>query len=150
MKNEKPSPQPTERHSTHHVHRGPESLPCYCAATVDHNIGQEKAHPATPPPQTNVVADNEDRMTQIKDLIKELQGIASRFGNTCVYIRRGGLSWGAVALNRRDDDKKNGVFDLQAQHDRDVALLCERIENLKAERKELRAALATTEGEDNG
>lgn len=40
-----------ERRSTHHVHRGPESLPCYCAATVDHPIGQEQAHPQTPAPQ---------------------------------------------------------------------------------------------------
>jgi hypothetical protein len=31
----------SDRHSTHHVHRGPESLPCYCAATGDHYIGHE-------------------------------------------------------------------------------------------------------------
>lgn len=30
-------------HSTHHVHRGPESLPCYCEATLDHQIGEEQA-----------------------------------------------------------------------------------------------------------
>lgn len=30
-----------QRRSTHHVHRGPESLPCYCAATCDHAIGDE-------------------------------------------------------------------------------------------------------------
>jgi hypothetical protein len=29
------------RQSTHHVHRGPESLPCYCTATIDHQIGKE-------------------------------------------------------------------------------------------------------------
>lgn len=86
--------------------------------------------------------DDEDRMTRIDDLIRELQHVSSRFGNTCVYIRRGGLSWGAVALNRRDDDQRNGVFDLQAQHDREVALLCERIENLKAERRTETAAPA--------
>jgi hypothetical protein len=33
------------RHSTHHVHRGPESLPCYCDATVDHPIGKELTAP---------------------------------------------------------------------------------------------------------
>lgn len=32
---------PAEKRSTHHVHRGPESLPCYCAATTDHAIGRE-------------------------------------------------------------------------------------------------------------
>jgi hypothetical protein len=32
------------RHSTHHVHRGAESLPCYCAATSDHPIGQESGN----------------------------------------------------------------------------------------------------------
>lgn len=44
----------SDRHSTHHVHRGPESLPCYCAATVDHPIGHEQALSQTPPPQTHV------------------------------------------------------------------------------------------------
>lgn len=34
--NDQPTPRPT-----HHVHRGPDSLPCYCAATSDHPIGQE-------------------------------------------------------------------------------------------------------------
>lgn len=36
----------TDPRSTHDVHRnwsaGPESIPCYCAATEDHHIGQEK------------------------------------------------------------------------------------------------------------
>lgn len=62
-------------------------------------------------------------------IMRSVASVASRacwetrknFGNTCVYIRRGGLSWGAVALNRQADDKKHGVFDLQAQHDRDMA-----------------------------
>lgn len=90
--------------------------------------------------------DDDDRMTPIDDLISELQGIRSKFGNTCVYLRRGGMSWGAVALNRRADDEKNGVFDLQAQHDKDMLALIDRIERLKADRDELRAAL-TTEGQ---
>lgn len=90
--------------------------------------------------------DDDDRMTPIDDLIGELQGIRSKFGNTCVYLRRGGMSWGAVALNRRADDEKSGVFDLQAQHDKDMLALIDRIERLKAERNELRAAL-TTEGQ---
>lgn len=29
------------RVSTHHVHRGPDSLPCYCLASSDHQIGNE-------------------------------------------------------------------------------------------------------------
>lgn len=49
-------------------------------------------------------------MVQIATLIADLQSIRTRFGNTCVYIRRGELSWGAVALNRRDDDKKFGLL----------------------------------------
>lgn len=101
-------------------------------------------------PQTQTVADDDDRMTPIADLISELQGIHSKFGNTCVYLRRGGMSWGSVALNRHEDDKKNGVFDLQAQHDKDMLALIDRIERLKAERTDLRAALASTEGSANG
>lgn len=31
-----------DRLSTHHVHRGSESLPCYCSADMDHAIGQER------------------------------------------------------------------------------------------------------------
>ena len=75
-----------------------------------------------------------DRMVQIDTFIADMQKISDRFGNTCVYIRRGGLSWGAVALNRRDDDKKNGVFDLQAQHDRDMTLRVEQVARLIADR----------------
>lgn len=73
-------------------------------------------------------------MTQISKLIADLQQIKDRWGDTCVYIRRGGLSWGAVALNRRTDDEKHGVFDLQAQHDRDMLARLEQIERLKADR----------------
>jgi len=43
-------------------------------------------------------------MVQIEELIKELQDIRDKFGNTCVYIRD--MSWGAVALNRRSDDER--------------------------------------------
>lgn len=82
--------------------------------------------------------DNEDHMIQIAKLIADMQEIQRKFGNTCVYIRRGGVSWGAVALNRRDDDKKNGVFDLQAQHDRDMLARVEQIERLMKDRDEWR------------
>src|SRR5271168_3678908 len=48
--------------------------------------------------------DDEDRMEKISHLISRLQETKDRWGDTCVYIRRGGLSWGAVALNRQGDD----------------------------------------------
>lgn len=76
-----------------------------------------------------------NHMVQIKTLISDLQSILDQFGNTCVYIRRGGLSWGAVALNRRDDDEKFGLFDLQAQHDRDMQARLEQVERLVASRR---------------
>jgi hypothetical protein len=75
-----------------------------------------------------------EHMTQISKLIADLQQIKDRFGDTCVYIRRHGLSWGAVALNYQSDDEKNGVFDLQARHDRDMLARLEQIERLKADR----------------
>ena len=50
--NQNPARQTNERRSTHHVHRGPESLPCHCAASSDHSIGQEQAHPPIPAPQS--------------------------------------------------------------------------------------------------
>jgi hypothetical protein len=86
------------------------------------------------PAETVSHDDADDRMVKIEKLIADLQAIKDRFGNTCVYIRRGGLSWGAVALNRRDDDQKHGAFDLQAQHDRDMLARLQQIERLKASR----------------
>lgn len=80
------------------------------------------------------MTDDDDHMVKISALIQRLQETKDRFGDTCVYIRRGGLSWGAVALNRRNDDEKNGVFDLQAQHDRDMLQRIGQIERLKASR----------------
>ncbi|WP_398473600.1 hypothetical protein [Tardiphaga sp.] len=100
---------------------------------------------------TEPADDAEDRMVKIGKLIVDMQSIKDRFGDTCVYIRRGGLSWGAVALNRRDDDKKHGVFDLQEQHDRDMLARLEQIERLKASRnsaeqeaRSLKVELAST------
>ena len=75
-----------------------------------------------------------NHMIQIDTLIVDLKKISERFGNTCIYIRRGGLSWGAVALNREADDDKNGVFDLQAQHDRDMKQRLDQVGRLIAER----------------
>lgn len=73
-------------------------------------------------------------MVQIDTLIADLQKISKQFGNTCVYIRRGGLSWGAVALNRQGDDEEHGVFDLQAQHDRDMKARYEQVQRLIEDR----------------
>jgi hypothetical protein len=84
--------------------------------------------------------DVEDHMVRISKMIADLQKIFDQFGDTCVYIRRGGVSWGAVALNRRADDQKHGVFNLQAQHDRDMQSLLEQIERLKADRDSWMAA----------
>lgn len=98
---------------------------------------REKISPSDPP-ATGEVDDDDDKMVQIEKLISDMQSIKDRFGNTCVYIRRGGLSWGAVAMNRRDDDKKNGVFDLQAQHVRDMLARLEQIERLMKDRDEWR------------
>lgn len=61
-----------------------------------------------------------DHMVKISKLIADLQAIHSQFGDTCVYVRRHGLSWGGVALTYRSEDEKHGVFDLQADHDREM------------------------------
>lgn len=89
--------------------------------------------------------DDDDKMWKLDDLIADLQSVKERFGNTCVYIRRGGMSWGAVALHRRDDDKKHGVLDLQAQHDRDMQARVEQIERLIASKNEAWSRAATAE-----
>lgn len=82
-------------------------------------------------------ADLPSRMVRINTVITDLQQIGRSFGNTCVYIRRGGMSWGAVALNRRDDDEKHGAFDIQAQHDRDMAQRVGQVERLLERIREL-------------
>ena len=82
---------------------------------------------------TQLESTDMDHMVQIDTFIADMQKISDQFGNTCIYVRRGGLSWGAVALNRRDDDRKHGVFDLQAQHDRDMTQRVEQVERLLAE-----------------
>lgn len=73
-------------------------------------------------------------MIKISAMIADLQSIFDRWGDTCVYIRRGGCSWGSVALHRRAYDEKHGIFDIQAQHDRDMQKRLEQIERLKADR----------------
>lgn len=88
---------------------------------------------------------DDNHMMQIAELIKRLQNVHDRWGNTCIYIRRGGLSWGALALNRCADDEKYGTFDLQAQHDRDMTARLEQIERLMQERDDHRSRSNTAE-----
>lgn len=99
-------------------------------------------------------ADDNDQMERISALISRLKAVHDQFGDTCVYIRRGGLSWGAVALNRQHDDQTHGVFDLQAQHDRDMEDRLGQVEHLLASMREWRqrawdaeAKLAATEAD---
>jgi len=77
-------------------------------------------------------------MRKISNLIEQLTHIRDAFGDTCVYIRRGGLSWGAVALNWEADDAKHGVFDVQAKHDRDMQDRADQVERLIKDRNEWR------------
>lgn len=90
--------------------------------------------------------DGENRMCKISELVAELQETQERFGDSCVYIRRGGLAWGAVALNRQADDRKHGVFDLQAAHDRAMSERLGQVERLIADRNEWRDRAVKAEG----
>lgn len=83
--------------------------------------------------------DAASHMIKIDDLIERLRKTSEQFGNTCVYVRRGGLAWGSVALWREHDDEVHGVFELQAQHDRDMMERLEQIERIKSDRDTLRA-----------
>jgi hypothetical protein len=96
---------------------------------------------------TTEMPDDTDRMVKIDAMIARLQDTRQRFGNTCIYIRRGGMAWGAVALNRRADDEKYGVFDLQAQHDRDMEQRAGQVERLMADRNHWRGAQWESEKE---
>jgi RecJ-like exonuclease len=113
-------------------------------ATCPDCDGTGRAPPAPSHTAVEPVAD-EDRMLKISKVIAELLEIKQRFGDTCVYIRRGGMSWGAVALNREADDKKHGVFDLQAQHDRDMLARVEQNQRLIDDNRELRGRVHNAE-----
>lgn len=117
-----------------------------CRIERARNEPQPACPRATPQPgDAERPNDTDNRMVQIKTLIADMQSILERYGNTCVYIRRGGLSWGAVALNRRDDDEKHGVFDIQAQHDRNTQQRVEQVERLIASRNAAQSALAASQ-----
>lgn len=51
------------------------------------------------------------RMVRLDDFIKELQEIHPGLGNTCVYIRD--VSYGAVALNRRSEDRQKEIYKMR-------------------------------------
>jgi len=87
------------------------------------------------------------RMVQIDRFISELQEISRRFGNTCVYIRRFGLSWGATALNYHADDEKNGVFDQQKRYEDLLIQRAEQVERLIKHNQELLAEVGALKAE---
>ncbi len=47
-------------------------------------------------------------MRKVSDTIAYFQDVLARYGDSCVYIRTGGCSWGAVALNRKHADELAG------------------------------------------
>ena len=49
------------------------------------------------------------KMQKVSETIAYFQNVLDNFGNSCVYVRPGGVSWGAVALNREAEDKALGV-----------------------------------------
>ena len=63
-------------------------------------------------------------MVRIGALIEDLQKVHERFGNTCVYIRNRGLSWGAVALSRFAHDESHPAVieptEMQLQEAKDI------------------------------
>lgn len=82
-------------------------------------------------------------MVKISAMIKDLREILGQFGDTCIYVRRRGVAWGATAMRYRDDDKKYGLFDLVAQHERDILQRIEQIDRLKARISELESTATT-------
>ena len=89
----------------------------------------------------------ENEMRKLSWLVEWANGIIEKYGDSCIYVRRGGLSWGAVALNYHGDDKKFGVFDLQAKHDRDMIARVEQINRLIADRNKERDLAVAAEAE---
>lgn len=81
-----------------------------------------------------------NRMIQIEKLIADLQDIHKKFGNTCVYIRQFGVSWGAVAMNREAEDERNGVFALEDRYRQILEERIAQIERLRGERDSERDA----------
>jgi hypothetical protein len=47
-------------------------------------------------------------MQKVSEIIKYFANVLTRFGDSCVYVRTAGCSWGAVALNREHADKLAG------------------------------------------
>lgn len=99
------------------------------------------AYPGTEGAPTDAPG-NSSRMIRISKLIADLTDVYKRFGDTCVYIRRRGLSWGAVAMNYEAEDEKRGVFCLQEEHDAAMMRCLERINWLVKENGDLRLNIA--------
>lgn len=100
-------------------------------------IGEQIKRPEWPGTEGSPAPDGPhdgNHMVQIDKLIADLQEIRAKFGNTCCYIRRFGLSWGAVALNYETEDEMNGVFNLQAKYEAILLERGEQVERLVAEK----------------
>lgn len=78
-------------------------------------------------------------MLRISTLISHLQDIKDANGDTCVYARSAGLTWGAVAINALDEDQKHGVFDREAAAAREAARHYGQVQRLMDERDQWRA-----------
>jgi len=93
-------------------------------------------------------------MQKVSKTIAYFQNILDKFGDSCVYVRPGGVSWGAVALNRESDDKNLGVpgsdldrvtrdyEDLAKRHRCQSEAIVERFNRICQLQKELSAALS--------
>lgn len=77
--------QPAEPESTHHVHRGTESLPCYCDGTYDHPIGKETLEPVKVPSDSAIMfewSQTPNTGDMRVDLVAFARALLARYGNT--------------------------------------------------------------------
>lgn len=75
--------QPAEPGSTHHVHRGTESLPCYCNGTYDHPIGKETLEPVKVPSDSAIMfewSQTPNTGDMRVDLIAFARALLARYG----------------------------------------------------------------------
>lgn len=69
-------------------------------------------------------------MRKVSETIAYFQDVINRFGDSCVYIRPGGCSWGAVALNREAFDAKSPEDQAREKHSELLHLATMRAERL--------------------
>ena len=81
------------------------SVPTDKASSVSEGNGRAEERPRLETPEAARLG----RMIKVSELIRELEDVRARFGETCVYIRD--VSWGAVALNRQAEDRENACRD---------------------------------------